>query len=690
MPELTAPQREVLRALADCVCPAVARDDDPTGYWSTPGSATGAHEALGMWLETAAPPDVAEGLAQLLDALALVGFPNMPQLVQELQLANLANLGPEAAVGAGALINNTKMLVYSMPDAGGRNPFWEQMGYPGPQAAPQPSAPRGITPYEPSDGEVLRADVVVVGSGAGGGVVAGELALAGHDVVVLEAGGHHTEADFQQLEAWAHQNLYYRGGLQGTADANVVFLAGATLGGGTTINWQNWVRPSDHVRREWAEHGLDDVATEEFDRHLDAVGARVGANDRCSDLNGPHERMVAGAEALGWSWHRAVRNEDPERYDPELAGYTHFGDLTGAKQGTLRTYLQDAHDAGAKILVRTTAQQVCTADGRASGVAATWSDPATGETRRITVDAPTVVVACGAMETPALLLRSGIGGPAAGKNLRLHPATTTFGVYEGDQRAWWGPPQSAVVDEFREHEGNGWLIEGSQYYSGVYAAFLAWNGGVAHKELVGRMRHLAPMLFVLRDHGGGEVTVDDDGQAVHTYAVTDETDERHFREALRSLLRLHEAAGASEIHYSVPGVGHWTRGEDLDEFFERLMAFPIGAGGLPIGCAHQMGSARLGTDPQTSVARPTGELHDVPGVWIGDTSAFPTASGANPMATCMAMARRTAENIHGSRLPERPGRTVDLAAHDGSSSARPLVTDPSQAGASALAQPVTT
>ena len=664
MVQLTDTHRLTLRALADRVVPALPRDDDPTGFWATPGSATGADVALGQWLETAAPPDVADGLVQLLDALSSLGFAHQPQAVAEAQLGVVGNLGPEAFVGMGALVNNLKMLAYCLPDEAGRNPFWEQMGYPGPLAAPDPSAPRGITPYVPGqDGEVLSCDVVVVGSGAGGGTIAGELAAAGRSVVVLEAGGHHTEADFQQLEAWAHANLYYRGGLVGTADANVVMLAGATLGGGTTINWQNWVRPSDAVRAEWAEHGVE-VTGEDFDRHLDAVSARVSATEDCSDLNGPHQRMVEGAESLGWSWHRAVRNTRSDSYDPRLAGYTHFGDLTGAKQGTLRTYLQDAADAGAKILVHTRADQVCTEGGTTTGVAARWSDPATGETRRVHVQAPHVVVACGALETPALLLRSGIGGPATGKNLRLHPATTTFGLYDDDQQAWWGPPQSAVVDEFREHEGHGWLIEGSQYYSGIFAAFLAWNSGREHKETVAQMSRLAPMLFVLRDHGGGEVTLGPDDEAVHTYAVTDETDDRHFREALRSVLRLQEAAGAREIHYSVPGVGHWTRGEDLEAWADTLTSLPIGAGGLPIGCAHQMGSARMGTDPETSVASPSGELHDTRGVWVGDTSAFPTASGANPMFTCMALARRTAENILGERLPDRQA-TTGGASHDG-------------------------
>ena len=541
------------------------------------------------------------------------------------------------------------LLAHSLPDEQGRNPFWAEYGYPGPQLTP-PQEPPHIRPHVPADGEVLEADVVVVGSGAGGGTIAGVLATQGLRVVVLEAGGATSERDYRQLELEAGATMMYRGGLSVSADGNVGLLAGATLGGGTTVNWHNCLQPSAAVRREWAvEHGLTDVDTPAFDRHLEAVLERMGANDRCSDLNGPHQRMAEGAAALGWSVETALRNVDPDTYDPVAAGYTQFGDPSGSKRGTLTTYLRDAYDAGATILSSTRADQVCVEQGRACGVAATYTDPATGGTRRVQVRAPHVVVACGALETPALLLRSGIGGPAVGTHLYLHPSAGMFGVYAEDQQAWWGPPQAAVMDEFRDlGDGYGLLVEGSQYYSGVFAFQLARRDGRQAKEAMSRLGRMADFLFIVRDHTGGTVTIDDAGEAVHHYALTDERDVAAYRKGLRVMAELHVAAGAEELWVgATPRV--WRRGEDLDAWLAELEQLPIGAGGLPIGSAHQMGSARMGTDPATSVARPTGELHDVPGVWIGDTSAFPTPSGANPMLTCMALAHRTAEHISGQR-----------------------------------------
>jgi len=662
--ELTPVQREVLRALVDTAVPSLQVEDDPHGFWALPGSAVGVDQGLEQALADMSEADQA-GMAQLLDGLAMLGFQHQGRKTREGMLGTAMALAPEALIAISTLRGASCLLAHSITDADGRNPFWPQYGYPGPVITPPDTEPY-ITPHVPTDGEVIEADVVVVGSGAGGGTIAGVLAAQGKKVVVLEVGRATSERDYRQLELESSQTMMYRGGIAVSADGNIGLLAGATLGGGTTINWHNCVKPSDAVRKEWAsEHGLSDVDSPEFDRHLEAVLARMKANDACSDLNGPHQRIVEGAEKLGWSWHTAVRNVDKDTYDPVAAGYTQFGDPSGSKMSTLNTYLRDAFDHGAVILANTRADQVCSEGGRACGVAATWTDPETGETRRVQVTAPDVVVACGALETPALLLRSGIGGPAVGKNLYLHPSAGIFGVYAEDQRAWWGPPQAAVMDQFRDlGDGYGFLVEGSQYYTGVFAFQLARRDGAQAKEAMSKLGRMSDFLFVLRDHQGGEVTIDENGEAVHTYALTDERDIAGYRKGLRVMAELHEAAGAEEMWFgATPRV--WKRGEDVGAWCDELDAMHIGAGGLFMGSAHQMGSARMGTDPATSVAQPTGELHDVAGVWIGDTSAFPTPSGANPMLTCMALAHRTAEHISGKRdesaIPAQAEKALDDA-----------------------------
>jgi len=362
------------------------------------------------------PEDQRAGMMELLDGLGQQGITQVSQRSREQILRNVALSGPEAAAGVATLVGLTLFITYGAPDpATGKNLNWEVFGYPGPTAA-SASAPKTIAPLAPEGDELeLEADVCIVGSGAGGGVIAGSLAQQGLKVCVVEAAGYYNESDFDQLELSAYEKMYWRGGPQPTADFNVTVYAGAGLGGGTVINWTNCLRTRPWVREQWArEHGLEGVDGPDFDRHLDAIFERLSVNDRCSDLNGPHQRMKEGADRLGWSFQTILRNADESCYDPASAAYIGFGDVSGSKLSTQRTYLQDAFDAGADIVVRCAVERVLVENGRAAGVEGTWTDPESGRSARVTVRAPQIVVAAGSLESPALLLRSGIGGPAVG------------------------------------------------------------------------------------------------------------------------------------------------------------------------------------------------------------------------------------------------------------------------------------
>ena len=644
--ELTPARRAALRGLVDAVVPPLpappGETPDRAAFWSTGASALGAHLAIEQALAERVDPEVRAGLEQLLDGMSAIGIAHLPPATAEVVIATAANLGPEATLGVAVFRGLAAMFAYGLVDAEGRNPLWAGLGYPGPVSA-APDRPHALVTESPAAGSITT-DVCVIGSGAGGGVIAAELAARGLSVVVLEAGGHFEERDFSQIELWAYANLYWRGGPTPTVDGNVSILAGGAVGGGTTVNWTNCVPTPAHVRVEWEqEHGLEGLAGAEFDNHSAAVLDRISATAACSDHNGPHRRLAAGAAALGWSMHDAQRNTDPATYDPVSAGYLGFGDQSGSKQSTLKTYLPDAAAAGARILVHTRADRILVEGGRATGVAAVCTDPATGGTAEITVRASQVVVAAGALETPAILLRSGIGGPAVGRNLHLHPSVVMFGTYDEPQDPWWGPPQAAVMDEFAATwEEHGFLVEGVQYGPALLAAYLPWRGGSDHKRLIAEGRATTGLVAVCRDRGSGTVTLGPDGEGVVAYPFDDTLDRKVWREAVAALARLHAAGGAHTIHSAAPGIPSWRRGEDLDAWIATVQGVPPGAGGHPVGCAHQMGTARMGTDRMTSVADPSGRLHDTAGVWIGDTSAFPSASGANPMLTCMALARRTA------------------------------------------------
>jgi choline dehydrogenase-like flavoprotein len=648
-------QRDTLAKVCDTFAPPVAVDEDPTGFWGRAASDLQIPALIEQQLAgELMGEDQLAGFRELLDALAGAGFADASQEMREQILHGFMDSGPEALGGISAMRGLTMLLFYGVPDpATGRNPNWEAIGYPGPRAVP-PSpeeAPKTIAVTRPDESDLtLTADVVVVGSGSGGGVVAGTLARAGKDVVVLEAGGYYNEADFNQLELWAYERLYRAGGIAQTANGSIALQTGSNLGGGSTVNWTNCLRTTPQVREEWERvHGLEGLAGPAYDRHLDEVFARLQVNDTCSDLNGPNTRLREACERLGYDFKVITRNADRERYDAEVAGFIGFGDVSGAKLGTLKTYLQDAADAGARFVVDCRVERVLVGRGRAEGVEGTYRD-ADGRLARVVVRAPQVVLAAGALDTPAVLLRSGIGGPAAGDHLRLHPATVVVGVYDEPQRSWWGAPQTGLSDEFADLEdGYGFLVETSHASPALTGTAVPWQSGRQHKETMAKGPMTSALVVLVRDRGHGRVTIDGGGNPVHHYDLADELDVRHFRRGLAELVRMHDAAGAREVLSLSRKLQHWHRdgGEPVEAFARRVHDGPLSPHEHAIFSLHHMGSARMGADPRTSVADPWGELHDTPGVWIGDASAFPSASGTNPMITTMALARRTAEAMLG-------------------------------------------
>ena len=663
----TDQQRRTLRALCDTFVPSLEPPEDDrenAPFWRRAASDLSVPESVEVALLGAELTDEqVAGLRGMLDSLAENGMaPETPvaareQIVHAYEAASL-----EALDGVATFLGICNSLFYGLPDLGtGRNPNWDAMGYPGLIAPPPAERERPLNVRRPTGEaqEVVEADVVIVGSGAGGGVIAGELAQAGRSVVVLEAGDYHDDADFDGLELSAYQRMYLNGGPFPTVDRQVSIVAGAGVGGGTVINWTNCLRTSDHVRAEWAgEHGLSDLAEASYDEHLDAVFERIKVNADCSDLSGPHLRLQEACEKFGWDFRPITRNADPETYDPASAAFMGFGDPSGSKQSTAKTYLVDAQARDAQIFVGARAQRVITENGRAAGVEALWADPAlppgAAEPAKLTVRAPVVVVACGSIESPALLLRSGIGGPAVGEYLRLHPTVAVTAYYDEPQSWMWGPPQAALSHQFADlGDGYGFLIEGAQATTGLFAGAVPWRSGADHKRRMREWAYAAPLIALVRERGHGRVTLDDQGQAEVHYPIEDELDRQHLKEGVEKLVRIHEAAGAREIVGSGLKAPDWTRGDDLEGFIGALNALEIKPREFVTFSAHQMGTCRMGRDPATSVANPWGELHDTPGVWIGDASAFPTASGTNPMATIMALARRTAHAI--AAAPSVPG-----------------------------------
>jgi hypothetical protein len=404
------------------------------------------------------------------------------------------------------------------------------------------------------------------------------------------------------------------------------------------------------VREDWArQYGLDGLNTAEFDRYIEAVEERLQANQQTAYWNSQNLRMREGCKKLGYLSKQTFVNWDPKIFQPLMAGYTGFGDQTGGKQTARRTYLLDAYRSGARIIVHCRADRILVEQGRAAGIAATYADPQ-GRRTKVTVRAPQVVAAAGSMETPALLMRSGIGGPNVGKFFRVQPGGAVYGVYKEKQKGWWGSPMTTNCEQFTNTgDGFGFYMEIPAFGPGFVASVIPWINGKQHKEMMTKVPYISTFIWFLRDKGSGQISIDKAGNSLPTYQLADETDQKNFRHAAAEAIRIHEAAGAQEIMVSLANQQLiWKRGQNLESYIGTVAKQPIINGAQPMISAHQLCSCRMGKDPATSVADTNGELRDVKGVWIGDGSACPTALGANPMVTIMALAERTADRMTGA------------------------------------------
>jgi choline dehydrogenase-like flavoprotein len=597
-------------------------------------------------------PDDLTRLRQLLGAfeigpvnLVLSGngnkFSTMALTAREKHLRSLAGHRLSLIRGGMASLKRLAALAYySAADANGLNPTWPALNYPGP-IVPRQNLPKTIHPIAVTDGVQLDCDVVIVGSGAGGGVVAAELAAAGHDVVVVEKGGYFNEADFNGREMETLGKLYLGGGLITTRDQGVILLAGSCLGGGTVINYSTSFRTPDSVLSEWAQvSGLDFFVKDEFRHSLDAVGERLRVNQDHNQPSRRDELMSRGLKACGWHVDRMPRNVSGCTQD-EVCGYCGLGCVRGAKQSMLKTYLQDAFDRRARLVVDCSAERVIVEKGRAVGIAAR-----TRQRNGLTVRARAVVVAAGAIESPALLLRSGLEG-RVGQNLVLHPSTGVWGHFREEVRPWSGTLQAVYSDQFANlTDGYGAKFETVPVHPGFLALGMPWEDAGSFDQGMRLLSHTSVVGILLRDRFGGRVTVSRRGIPIVDYQIS-KYDQRHVRQAVEGAARVLLAAGAQEMLSIQPRRVSFKAGggRNFEDWLARVDAIGYGANQTGYFSFHQMGSCRMGSRPANSVVNGAGETHAVKRLFVADGSLFPSASGVNPMITIAALAHYVSQQI---------------------------------------------
>jgi long-chain-alcohol oxidase len=660
--KLTSRELRTFAVVADAFFPALAAGQAPTSGGSEIDRLSASELCVDARLPelfARLPTDAQLGVRAMLACLSSragglllferpARFDRMSGVEQESALLKMAMSPLPFARQTFKAMRQLALSLCAWPREDGTSPLFAAIGYPGP-LGPPPQTPKRLKPIAIDKPTTWTCDVVIVGSGAGGGTAAAVLAKAGLDVVVLERGPYKSESDFTHKQDDADRDLY---DTRATSDAGIAILQGRCVGGGTVVNYATSLRTPDAVRAEWDRTaGFKNVFSgAEYEASLRAVEERLSINDR-SSLPWFRDRVIErGCKKLGWDvlpLHRNVKGCGED----EGCGYCNFGCRLGAKQSTMRTWLEDATQHGARIVADADATKIITEAGRAIGVRASVGAPGTPERKRapLTVFARSVVVACGATYTPVLLTRSGVESPALGRFFRLHPVTGLWGRFDGEKTdPWGGVMQSRIGQSFANLDGEGYGVrfESGAIHPVELMVLMSWGGAVDFKRQVERYREWSAMAILLRDRAEGRIHVPRVGPASWQYALT-AADQRHVREGLMRGAELYAACGVSEVRTTTQLPVSWrpASGEKLGSFMGRLDRMGYGANQSTYASFHPQGSARMGIDRRASVIDENNQVHGCPGLYVMDGSAFPTASGVNPMVSIEAVAHRAASRL---------------------------------------------
>ncbi|KAK3313474.1 hypothetical protein B0H66DRAFT_606731 [Apodospora peruviana] len=519
---------------------------------------------------------------------------------------------------------------------------------------------------------VLETDVVIVGSGCGGGVSAKILAEAGYRVVVVDKGYYYSPDQLPMTQEQGSYHLFENNGIVTSIDSSVNLVAGSCWGGGGTINWSVSLQTQGYVRREWAEeHGLPFFETAEYQDCLDRVCEFMGASDVGVRQTHRGQMLLDGARKLGWDAKVCPQNTAGKEH---WCGHCHLGCGGAEKQGPAVSWLPAAAKHGAQFVEGFAVDKVLWDESsgvkRATGVVGKWtSRDAKGgnvgpiedrKTRQVVIKAKKVIVSAGSLNTPILLMRSGLKNPHIGRNLHLHPVNFVGGYYEDDVRPWEGPAITSVCTSFEnlDSHGHGVKIEPTCMLPYAFLAHFPWRSGLDYKLASLRYRHLDGFISLVRDRDTGRVFPDPvTGKPLLDYTISP-FDAAHTLEGVIAIAKILYITGATEIRPLLPGVEPFVRNKSdgsksdggsgglnlgvTDPEFVAWLATIRAAGNspptAPYTSAHQMGSCRMSSHPGAGVVDPKGKVWEATDLYVADASIFPSASGVNPMVTNMAIA----------------------------------------------------
>ncbi len=495
----------------------------------------------------------------------------------------------------------------------------------------------------------LKADVVVVGSGAGGAVVARQLARAGLSVIVLEEGDWVKPAEYGTLTPAAMMRRCWReAGLSAAVAVGetpfISVLQGRCVGGSSVLTGGVCFRIPDEVLHVWSRDlGLRTMTPEGVDAHFRAVEEAVHVEtvpetmrSRSTDL------FVEGAAKLGIPMKAMRRNTRECRGTSRC----NFGCPHGAKMSVDISYLPDACDHGALVVSDARVDRVDVTGGLARGVRGSLLAEDGQGSVPFEVRAKVVVVACGSLHTPLLLRQSGVDSRHVGRHMTLHPAVRVSAIFDEEVDGWDGSMQSVFSDHFA-HEGIT-LVSVFPPVSVISAAFPGIGG--KHREYVHQMRNLAVFGAMIHDAGGGRVRRWLGREPLVTYRMA-EGDRAALLRAMAIVARMALAAGAREVAMPIFGLDTIKSTRELDDFVAR----PPEMRRVECTAYHPLGTAKMSSDRRTGVVRESGEAWQVDNLFVADGSILPTSIGVNSQLAIMAMADKIAGGIAGdwARLARR-------------------------------------
>jgi choline dehydrogenase-like flavoprotein len=490
----------------------------------------------------------------------------------------------------------------------------------------------------------MEFDVVIVGSGAGGGVTAEILAEAGLAIALVEEGPLASSSEFRMREREAYPRLYQESAGRQTRDKAITILQGRCVGGSTTVNWTSSIRTPASTLRQWREvHGLADMTEAALAPWFARMEERLAIAPWPVAPNENNDVLRRGCEKLGIPTTAIPRNVK----GCWNLGYCGMGCPTNAKQSMLVTTIPAALDRGATLLHRARVVSLQMRGDRVAscevrGIASGGADPGP---YRLRLRARHFVLAAGSIGTPAILLRSFAPDPYAlvGRRTFLHPTVVSAAVMPGKVEGYYGAPQSIYSDHFLEGGpggGAGFKLESGPTHP-ILVGITMPGFGARHAELMAKLPNLQVVIALMRDgfhdgSRGGRVQLRPDGTPLLDYPIGAHLWEG-MRRALLAMAEVQFAAGALQVmpaHEAAAPVDSWAKAKAAIE------ALPMRALALRVMSAHVMGGCPMGAEARDSVVDSSGRHHQLRNLSIHDASIFPTSLGANPQLSIYAQAAR--------------------------------------------------